>query len=83
MKLHVTSIIEVEGDPAELALYTHCLIRIFRIEHDMEEKIHDRDEADKIREAMNKSFAELMKREMEEEEWPDREENEQGDDGKG
>lgn len=83
MKLHVTSIIEVEGDPAELAMYTHCLISIFRIEHDLEEKTHDRDEAEKIREAMNKSFAELMKREMEEEEWPCREENERGDDEKG
>ena len=82
MKLHVASIIEVEGDTAELAMYTHCLISIFRIEHDLEEETHDRNEAEKIMEAMNKSFAELMKREMEEE-WPDREENERGDDGKG
>ena len=69
MKLSVLSgFIEVEGDPVECAIYTHALLKTFKMEHDLKEKLDAKREADVVSELLEKTFAELMEHERNTEE---------------
>lgn len=63
MTLKVMGIIEAEGKEIELAVYSHCLLEIFRLKYKYDQEKEAEDWMEKFG---NVSFEELMKREQEE-----------------
>lgn len=60
MHLKVLGIMEAEGDPTELAMYTHALIEIFKLKHDMEQAAED----ERDRELISQAITDWMKAEF-------------------
>ena len=46
MQLKIAGIIIAEGSETELALYTHALLEIFRLKHEMEQAETEKQQAD-------------------------------------
>ena len=60
MRLKVLNIVEAEGDPTELAMYTHSLLEIFRLRHEMEQRAEDEHD----RELIGQAITDWMKAEF-------------------
>lgn len=56
-------IMEAEGKEIELAVYTHCLLEIFRLKHEFDKQ---QDAENWMEKFGNMTFEELIKREQEE-----------------
>ena len=57
-------LVTAEGEPIELAMYTHTLLEIFRMKHDMDQEAEDKEFLSKFGDF---SILDLMKREMNDE----------------
>ena len=60
LQLKVIGIIVADGDPMELAMYTHTLLEIFKLRHDMEEEAQD----ERDRELIGQAITDWMKAEF-------------------
>ena len=60
MVLKVLGIITTEGDPVEMAMYTHTLLEIFRMKHEMDQAAED----ERDRELIGQAITDWMKAEF-------------------
>ena len=75
MVLKMFDFIVAEGNPIELALYTHTILEIFKTKYEIDMKEKDNDFLDKIR---TMSFEDLLKTELSDE-VNDKNEDSEGD----
>ena len=57
----IDGFIIADGNPMELAMYTHTLLEIFKLKHDIDEEEQDDDFISRLKDI---SFSELISREM-------------------
>ena len=75
MQLKVVGLITVEGDAPELAMYTHALLNIFKLEHELMQEAQD----EKDRELIGQAITDWMKAEFAKNETGHKEGNGAGD----